>query len=179
MPPSNSLVICSKVTIKENRCRRQPSGMKKKAINSRKMEIYESVFEEGKSNRKQSLKERFDKKIKSVRKKTYRNIRKVRSLKPFKQARKSNAGTELDWSNSSNLSGVKTLVSDFGRGKFSMLTRLYLSGCGLSRLPDDFEILPLETLSLESNKFKEFPGSLTKMKTLKCLYLRYIQNVTF
>ena len=26
------------------------------------MEIYESVFEEGKSNRKQSLKERFDKK---------------------------------------------------------------------------------------------------------------------
>ena len=30
--------------------------MKKKAINSRKMEIYESVFEEGKSNRK-SLKE--------------------------------------------------------------------------------------------------------------------------
>ena len=89
------------------------------------------------------------------------------------EARKSTTGIELDWSNNSSFSGVKTLVHDFGEGKFSTLTRLYLSGCGLSRLPDNFENLPLETLSLESNKFKEFPGSLTKMKTLKCLYLRY------
>ena len=58
------------VTIKENRSKvkRQASGMKK-TNKTRKMEIYESVFEEGKSNRKQSLK-----------------------------ARKSLPGAELDWS---------------------------------------------------------------------------------
>ena len=55
---------------------------------------------------------------------------------------------------------------------YQNLTRLYLSGCQLSKLPDGLEKIQLETLSLESNKFREVPSILCKMVSLKCLYLR-------
>ena len=86
------------------------------------------------------------------------------------------AGVELDWSNNSNHNGVKMLITSFRTGKYQHLTRLYLSGCNLSKLPDGFEILPLETLSLESNKFREVPSVLVKMISLKCLYLRKVSE---
>lgn len=94
------------------------------------------------------------------------------------RAQKSNPGVELDWSAASNLNGVKMLVSSFRKGKYECLTRLYLSGCGLSKLPDGFETIPLETLSLEGNKFREFPSILAKMISLKCLYLRKVSSTT-
>ena len=106
--------------------------------------------------------------------------------KSFKR-RQSTDDHELDWTNKTNYAGVKvsfsfltlirvflqSLLVKYVKGTaYQNLTRLYLAGCQLNKLPEGLERIPLETISLEGNKFRDFPLVLCKMVTLKCLYLR-------
>lgn len=148
------------MTTKENRGQRlvrKASGIRKSVSKSvtKKMDIYETVFEEARR-------------------------------KSFKR-RQSTDDHELDWTNKTNYAGVKvsfsfltlirvflqSLLVKYVKGTaYQNLTRLYLAGCQLNKLPEGLERIPLETISLEGNKFRDFPLVLCKMVTLKCLYLR-------
>ena len=52
------------------------------------------------------------------------------------------------------------------------LTKMYLSDMGLKSLPEEFEqLISLETLALDLNKFRTIPKPVSRLRNLKCLYI--------